>query len=89
MKKSVMCNTIRAQLSSDTYATAVGITLNGSHLTVRSPSPVLVLCRELVETSTYASSTPLDVYRGNTLCLRVRSIGEGAGLTIASETEGP
>jgi hypothetical protein len=76
-----MNNIIIAQLSSDTYISA-------SSLTIRSPSPVLALCRELVETSTYASSTPLDVYRGNTLCLRVRSIGEGARLTVASAGNG-
>jgi hypothetical protein len=90
MKKSVMCKTIRAQLSSDTYATAVGITLNGtcSHLTVRSPSPVLALCRKLIEVSTYAPETSLDAYRGNTLCISVSGIGEGAGLTVASAGNG-
>jgi hypothetical protein len=52
-----MTNAIIAHLSSDTYTTALGIT-------VRSPSPVLALCRQLVESSTYGSSTygsaPLD-----------------------------
>jgi hypothetical protein len=72
---------LRAELSSDSHCSALG-------LTVRSPSPILALCRELVETSTYGSSTPLDVYRGDTLCLRVRSIGEGAGLTVASAGNG-
>jgi hypothetical protein len=74
-------NSIRAELSSDTYCTALG-------MTIRSPSPVLALCRELVETSTYGSSTPLNVYRGDTLCLRVRSIGEGARLTVTSAGNG-
>jgi hypothetical protein len=36
----------------------------------------LALCRKLIEVSTYGSSTPLDAYRGDTLCLRMRSIGE-------------
>jgi len=80
MKKSVMRNTIRAELSSDTYCTALGIT-------VRSPSPILALCKKLIEVSTYAPETPLDAYRGNTLCISV-SIGEGAGLRVASAGNG-
>jgi hypothetical protein len=32
--------------------------------------------RKLIEAS-YGSSTRLDAYRGDTLCLRVRSVGEG------------
>jgi hypothetical protein len=70
-----MSNAIIAALSSDSIATALG-------LTVTSGIPVLALCRKLVESSTYAWSTPLDAYRGDTLCLKVRSIGEGARLEI-------
>ena len=36
-----MSNSIVAELSSDTYASAL-------NFTVRSPSPVLALCRQLV-----------------------------------------
>jgi hypothetical protein len=81
MKKGIMRNTIRAELSSDTYATALGIT-------VRSPSPVLALCKKLVEVSTYAPETPLNAYRDGTLCLRVLGIGEAAGLSVASAGNG-
>jgi hypothetical protein len=70
-----MSNAILANLSSDSIATALGFT-------VRSPSPVLALCRKLIEVSTYAPETPLDAYRGKMLCLHVRSIGEGARLQI-------
>ena len=70
-----MSNAIVAELSSDSYATALG-------MTVRSPSPILALCRQLVESSTYASSAPLEAYRGDILCLRVRNIGEAAKLEI-------
>jgi hypothetical protein len=70
-----MSNAIVAHLSSDSYASALGIT-------VQSPSPLLALCRKLTEVSTYASSSPLDAYRGETLSLRVRSIGEGAKLEV-------
>jgi hypothetical protein len=66
-----MSNVILAQLSSDTYCSALGIT-------VRSPSPVLSLCRRLIQSSTYAPETPLNAYRGKTLCLRVLGIGEAA-----------
>ena len=52
------------------------------HSAGRSPSPVLALCRKLIEGSTYGSSAPLDAYRGNTLCLRVLGIGEAAGLEV-------
>ena len=76
-----MSNAIIAELSSDTYCSAL-------NFTVRSPSPVLALCRELIESGTYGSSIPLDAYRGATLCLRVRSIGEAAGLEVNSEGTG-
>jgi hypothetical protein len=78
--KSMKENSIRAELSSDSYCSALGVT-------IRSPSPVLALCRKLVEVSTYAPETPLDAYRGNTLCISV-SIGEGAGLRVASAGNG-
>ena len=70
-----MTNAIIAHLSSDTYCSAL-------NFSVRSPSPVLALCRQLVESGIYGSSIPLDAYRGATLCLRVRSIGEAAELEI-------
>jgi hypothetical protein len=76
-----MSNAIIAELSSDTFASAL-------NFTVRSPSPVLALCRKLVDSGTYGSSIPLDAYRGATLCLRVRSIGEGAALAINSKGTG-
>jgi hypothetical protein len=33
-------------------------------------------------------ATPLEAYRGSTLCLRVRSIGEGAALTVKDGRDG-
>jgi hypothetical protein len=74
-------NSIRAELSSDSYCSALGVT-------IRSPSPVLALCRKLVEVSTYAPGSALDAYRDGVLCLRVRSIGEAAGLNVASAGNG-
>ena len=55
-----MSNCIIAELSSDTYAGALNVT-------VHSPSPVLALCRKLIAESTYAPETPLNAYRGKTL----------------------
>jgi hypothetical protein len=71
---------IRAELRGDDICDARGIT-------VRSSSPVLVLCRKLVQAG-HDPATPLEAYRGDTLCLRVRSIGEGARLQINSQGRG-
>ena len=66
---------VRAELGGDDSASALGIT-------VRSPSPVLSLCRALVE-ARCDPRRPLDVYRGNTLALRIKSIGQAAKLRVA------
>ena len=65
---------IRAELAWSDHATALGIV-------VCSSSPVLTLCRMLLEAG-HDPATPLEAWRGGTLCLRVRSIGEGARLRI-------
>jgi hypothetical protein len=67
-------NPIRAALRGDDKALACGFVMHTS-------SPVLALCRTLVDAG-YDRSTPLDAYRGDTLCLRIRSIGEAARLEI-------
>jgi hypothetical protein len=53
--------------STDLRRLSDGLELGGSSyrrsqlgMTVRSPSPILALCRQLVESSTYASSTRLE-----------------------------
>lgn len=69
-----MRDIIRAELKGDDRALACGFV-------VRTGSPLLALCRKLVDAD-YDPSTPLEAYRGDTLCLRVRSIGEAAGLEI-------
>jgi hypothetical protein len=65
---------VRAAIIGDNTCTAEGIT-------ARSHAPVLALCRKLIEAG-YDPPRPLHAYRGNTLSLRVRSIGEGAGWTV-------
>ena len=70
---------IRAELK-DTTCTALGIT-------AKSRAPVLALCRALV-TAGHNPSLPLEAFRGQTLCLAVRSIGEGARLTVEDDRHG-
>jgi hypothetical protein len=48
---------------------------------------VFALCRALV-TAGHDPNRPLHAYRGDVLCLRVRSIGEGARLTIEDDRHG-
>jgi hypothetical protein len=70
--------TLRIDLSSDTIA-AVS---NASSLAVHIGSPVIALSRKLVEAG-YPSSLDLEAYRGDKLCLKVRSIGEAAKLEVS------
>jgi hypothetical protein len=71
---------IHAELAWDDHATACGIV-------ARSSSPVLKLCRLLVDAG-HDPATPLEAWRGGTLCLRVRSIGEAAGLRVNNKGTG-
>jgi hypothetical protein len=71
---------IRAELISSTACTAAGIT-------VVDHAPVFALCRALV-TAGQDPNRPLHAYRGDALCLRVRSIGEGARLTVEDDRLG-
>jgi len=65
---------IRADIVGDDHCTALGITAHGA-------APVLKLCRLLVAAGVPAG-TPLYAYRGRVLCLTVRTIREGATLTV-------
>jgi hypothetical protein len=68
---------IRAKLSGDNICRV-------DRLTVRNPTPILAMCRKLVKAG-IDPATPLRAYRGGTLCLSVRSIGEAAALKINSK----
>ena len=70
---------IRAEIVGQTQATACGVTVSGRN------APALALCRALIEAG-HDPDSPLEAYRGDTLCLRVRSIGEGAKLTVSEVT---
>ena len=69
-------NKITASLNS-AACTALGISAGG----------VIGLCRGLLAAG-HDPSTPLDAYRGEMLCLRVRSIGEAARLRLGSHGVG-
>ena len=66
VNKARVC-AVRARLSGDNTCTAEGITARS----------VLALCRTLIAAGV-DPERPLEAYRGDTLCLRVRSIGEAA-----------
>jgi hypothetical protein len=72
---------IRAELTGTNYAEARGIT-------VRSLSPVLDLARKLVAAG-YDPATPLEAWRGFTLCLTVRSLRDAARLRVTAAVNGP
>jgi hypothetical protein len=71
---------IRADLIRSDTCTTLGLTCN-------SGSPVLALCRALVEAG-HNPAIPLDAYRGKTLCLRIRSICECAALEVNAKGTG-
>lgn len=70
---------IRAELEGANKASAFGIEATGN-------APVLVLCRKLVAAG-HDPAEPLEAYRGDVMCLRVRSIGEGAALSVTETAD--
>jgi hypothetical protein len=54
---------------------------------VRGHAPVLVMCRKLLAAG-IDPDTAMEVCRGATLALRVRTIGEGAQLTVKDDNRG-
>jgi len=71
---------IHAALSGDNTAIALGVTGKGS-------APILDLCRRLIAAG-HDPTAPLEAYRGATLALRVRSIGEAARLRVRGDGHG-
>jgi hypothetical protein len=65
---------VRAELIGTDTCTALG-------LTARNHLPLLALCRALIEAG-HDPVIPLEAYRGDVLCLRVRSIGDCAALEV-------
>ena len=56
-------------------------------LSARGYAPVLQLCRELVAAG-FNPACSLEAWRGQTSCLRIRSIGEAARLTVEDDGNG-
>jgi hypothetical protein len=73
--------TIRAELFGSQTCTAASVTATGH-------APVLALCRSLIAAG-LDPDTAVDVYRGAVLALCVRSIREGATLTVSEEANRP
>ena len=71
---------LHAEMSGDKSCSSAGITATGH-------APVLALCRELIAAGLDPDQA-LEIYRGAVLALRVRSIGEGARLTVEDDSRG-
>ena len=71
---------IRAELVGDDSYCALGVTTGGL-------SPLLSLCRLLVERG-HDPDRPREAWRGETLCLPIRSIGEAAELDLNGRATG-
>jgi hypothetical protein len=74
------CHAICAVIAGADQCEAIGHKVHAS-------VPVLALCRKLIEAG-HDPGRPLDVYRGDVLALRVRSIGEVARLSIRGDGVG-
>jgi hypothetical protein len=70
---------LRVELIGD-GCTAAGLTARGS-------SPVLQLCRELIEAG-HDPARPLHTYRDGVLALVIRNLGEAAGLRVNPKSNG-
>src|SRR5690349_1956767 len=79
-KRSTAISAVRAELIGANTATALDVEANG-------PSPVVTLCGDFLRGG-HDPAMSLHAYRGNTLALKVRSIGEGARLTVEANPIG-
>jgi hypothetical protein len=68
---------LRAEIIGSNQATAAGIVVSGRN------APVTALCRALIEAG-HDPAMALEAYRGASL--RIRSIGEGAALSVSEAT---
>jgi hypothetical protein len=67
----------------------VGSTCTAAGITARGHAPSLILCRELIACGVDPDRA-LEIFRGTTLAVRIKSIGEGAKLTVReTATDGP
>src|SRR5215470_14210300 len=81
-------NSLRTKKTQTIFAELIGSnTCTAAGITVVDRAPVLALCRALV-TAGQEPNRPLHAYRGDVLCLCVRSVGEGARLTVEDDRHG-
>jgi hypothetical protein len=71
---------ILAYIVGDDSCVAEGFTATGH-------APILALCRKLIEAS-FDPRRTLHAYRGTTLCIKVRTLREGAALTVKTSGNG-
>lgn len=71
---------IRADIVGSDRCSAEGYTVHGH-------APILALCRRLIEKS-LDPRRALEGYRGKTLCIKVRSLREGAALIVKTSGNG-
>jgi hypothetical protein len=57
-------------------------------LIAKHNAAVLAMCRKLIEAG-YDPERPVEAYRGDTLCLKIRTIAEGGRLTVEEGPNGP
>src|SRR5262245_11835070 len=72
---------IRSNFIDSDICTWAGITSKGA-------APALVLCKELIAAG-LDPDTAMEVYRAGTLALRIRTLREGARLTVKTAWNGP
>jgi hypothetical protein len=65
---------IRAEIIGENKCRAEGYT-------VQAPAPVFALCRKLIAVE-FNPSMRLEAWRGNTLALTIRTLAEGAALSV-------
>jgi hypothetical protein len=75
--QKIQTQPVRAALVGDDTCTTAGFTAH-------SPAPILKLCRLLADAG-HNPDRALEAWRGATLCLKIRSIGEAAQLALNSK----
>jgi hypothetical protein len=73
--------TIRAEIIGSNQCRAEGLAVSG-------PAPVLAMCRKLIGAG-FDPARSLAAFRGNIVCLAIRSIGKAARLTVKERPYGP
>src|SRR5262245_27202485 len=79
-KAGAACNSIVAHTEGDRTCTGAGVTVHGA-------APSFVLCRELLAAGLDPDAA-LEVYRAGILALRIRTLTEGAALTVEDDRFG-